>query len=154
MNRKIRLGFLVNTRRLTADHLRLVCWLHFHVLLASPLTLHALYISTWPTRWYQFGSTCLVCKLFWLRFNIISLKPLWKIGTGSIWISYTFSKAVYDCSQRVGLFVEISGRSSPGPGNTEPQALDVSTVPLLITHTVPATSSGVGCHTSLCRYLI
>lgn len=104
--------------KLLTYHLRLLCWLHFHISIVFPLTLHALYITAWPTHWYQFGSTCLVCKLSWLRFNIISLKPLWKIGTSSIWISYTYSKPAWNYSERVDLFMEISCRSSPEPGNT------------------------------------
>lgn len=59
------------------SHLRLVCWLLFHVPTAFPLTLHTPHITVWPARWYQFESTCLVCKLSWPRFNIISLKPGW-----------------------------------------------------------------------------
>lgn len=80
--------------KLLTSQLRLICWLHFHISITFPLMLRALHITTWPTCWCQFGSTCLVFKLPWLCFNIISLKSLWKTGLSSIWISYTFGKQV------------------------------------------------------------
>lgn len=75
------------------SHLRLLCWLLFHIPIAFPLLLHAPHITVWPARWYQFESTCLVCKLSWPCFNIISLKPGWKNRRQiSVGITHTHSE--------------------------------------------------------------